>query len=101
MKLKKSVCEVLATMLLTVGLFVFCLAVLALNGEPTMAGVEWREERYLVRKGDTLWEIAGRYCPEGIDRREWIEAVVELNDMQDGLRAGDKITVLVAEEVDA
>lgn len=100
MKLKKSVCEVLATMLLTVGLFVFCLAVLALNQGPTMDEVEWQEERYLVREGDTLWALAGRYCPKDMDRREWIEAVVDLNDMQDGLRAGDKITVLVAEEVE-
>lgn len=98
MKLKKAICEVLATMLLTVGLCVFCLAVLALNQGPTMDEIEWQEEKYIVREGDTLWALAGRYCPEDIDCREWIEAVVELNNVQDDLRAGEKITVLVAEE---
>ena len=39
-------------------------------------------KRVVVQAGDTLWELAGRYAPEGIDTRAWVDAVVELNGLE-------------------
>ncbi|MDP8957838.1 MAG: LysM peptidoglycan-binding domain-containing protein [Actinomycetota bacterium] len=40
-------------------------------------------EHYIVRAGDTLWELAGRVtAPEG-DRREAVHQIRHLNGLQD------------------
>jgi len=67
---------------------------------PTMERFEWKEKSYKVQAGDSLWEIASDYCPEGVDRREWINEVKELNGIDDStIHPGQKLTVLVAKEV--
>lgn len=62
-------------------------SVLALNYalRPTMDRVEWQEALYTVQSGDTLWAISRGYCPDNVDRREWIDAVLELNELQDAI----------------
>jgi hypothetical protein len=74
---------------------------LALNVafRPTMNRVDWQEDTYKVKSGDSLWEIAGEYCPDKVDRREWIEEVKTLNGMGDSMiHPGQKLTILVPEE---
>lgn len=64
--------------------------------QPTMDGIDWREDSYIVQPGDTLWGISRDYCPENVDCREWIEEVQILNDIQGGvIYPGQRITVLV------
>jgi LysM domain len=45
----------------------------------------------VVRDGDTLWEIAGRYAPDGVDVRAYIDALVVLNDLGPTLQEGDRL----------
>lgn len=62
----------------------------------TMKRVDWREESYRVKSGDSLWAISGKYCPDDVDRREWIEEVQKLNGLTSSfLYAGQRLTVLV------
>ena len=66
---------------------------------PTMERFEWKEKDYRVQAGDSLWAIASEYCPDGVDRREWISEVKALNDIDDSIiHPGQRITVLVAKE---
>ena len=65
---------------------------------PTMDAYTWTETTHKVRAGETLWSIADEYRPEDVDRREYIEAVADLNGIDAGMiYAGDNITVLIPE----
>lgn len=67
--------------------------------QPTMDAFEWREAPYWVQAGDSLWSISGEYCPDGVDRREWIAEVQELNGLEDSVvYPGQRLTVLVPGE---
>lgn len=63
------------------------LAVLLLAGilRSTTDQIEWREETYTVKSGDTLWTIADEYCPANVDKREWIHDVKTLNGLEDSV----------------
>jgi hypothetical protein len=77
------------------------LAVLALNYafQPTMDRIEWQEKTYRVQAGDSLWAISADYCPEGVDRREWVDEIRALNGLSDSIiHPGQRLTVLVAVE---
>lgn len=39
-------------------------------------------ERVLVQPGDSLWEIATEYKPNGMDTREYIYQIIQLNDLR-------------------
>lgn len=72
-------------------------AVLLLNWtyQSTMDAVEWREDTYTVRSGDSLWAISSGYCPAEVDRREWIEEIRALNNLSSGtIYPGQVLTVL-------
>lgn len=58
---------------------------------------EYSEETVTVRSGDTLWGIADMYCPEGMDKREYIRAIEADNDCSANIRAGQVLTVRVYE----
>jgi hypothetical protein len=44
-----------------------------------------------VRPGGTLWGLATRYAPEGMDPRAYLDAVVELNGLEGSLQDGARI----------
>jgi hypothetical protein len=44
-----------------------------------------------VQRGDTLWGLATRYAPEGMDARAYLDAVVDLNDLGSSLQEGARI----------
>lgn len=49
---------------------------------------------YYVQSGDTLWGLAEDHCPDGVDYREWIAAVRDINDMDGGyIYEGQKIYI--------
>ncbi|WP_374018796.1 LysM peptidoglycan-binding domain-containing protein [Paenibacillus thiaminolyticus] len=39
-------------------------------------------EHVLVQPGDSLWEIATEYKPNGMDTREYIYKIIQLNDLR-------------------
>jgi nucleoid-associated protein YgaU len=45
----------------------------------------------VVEAGDTLWGIAERYAPDGIDTRAYVDAVIELNDLDGAPVAGRRL----------
>ena len=54
---------------------------------------EYSEETVTVQSGDTLWGIAGAYCPEDMDKREYIRANEADNECGADIRVGDVLTV--------
>lgn len=55
------------------------------------------EDTVVVHKGDTLWGIAEVYCPESMDKREYIRTIEADNDCTANIRAGQILTVRVYE----
>lgn len=67
--------------------------------QPTMDDIEWQEETYQVQVGDSLWAISADYCPDSVDRREWIEEVQTLNGLPDSMiHPGQELIVLAVKE---
>ena len=81
----------------TIVVTLIVLTVLALR--PSMASVRWEEETYRVRSGDSLWSISGEYCPNSVDRQEWINKVRKINDIDGSIiYPGQVITILAPAE---
>ncbi len=83
-------------MILLLAAAVIVVSVLVLNCfQPTMDRIEWQEELYTVQRGDSLWAISGKYCPESVDRREWVDEIQVLNDIQGAtIYPGQRLIVL-------
>lgn len=59
---------------------------------------EYTEEVITVQSGDTLWGIADAYCPEDMDKREYIRAIEADNECGADIMAGQILTVRVYEK---
>ena len=44
-----------------------------------------------VRSGDTLWGLAERYAPAGVDPRAYVDLLEDTNDLSGGLAAGMRL----------
>lgn len=53
---------------------------------------------YRVREGDTLYDIADKFCPEEMDKREYVYEVKQLNDTDGNLEIGEELKILVEGE---
>jgi hypothetical protein len=62
-----------------------------LVGGPAPASRPGAPGAVVVRPDQTLWEIAERYAPAGVDARAYVDAVVTLNDLEGALLVGDRI----------
>jgi hypothetical protein len=51
---------------------------------------------YVVVSGDTLWSIAQQVAP-GSDPRPIVDGMIEANDLQGGLQAGQELLIPVPE----
>ena len=57
---------------------------------------EFEEEKYTVQSGDCLWYIANDYCPKGMDKWEYIDLVMERNNLSDSIiHPGQTLIVFV------
>lgn len=78
-------------------LLAIIVAALLLSGGKADKPQTYVEDTVIVRSGDTLWGIADMYCPEYMDKREYIRAIELDNDCTANIRVGDVITVRVYE----
>lgn len=47
----------------------------------------------VVQPGETLWDIAERYAPQGMDLRVYVGALAEANDIGPVLQAGTELAL--------
>jgi Tfp pilus assembly protein FimV len=71
--------------------FLVVAATLAGGGVAGTAPADRAPRALAVRPGDTLWGIAGEYAPDGLDLREYVDALIELNGLEGALQAGARI----------
>lgn len=78
---------------------ILCLGTLAMGGQK---GIQTKTyyECVKVEKGDTLWEIAEEYRMDGEKTEHMIEAILEVNGLENAnVRAGESIIVPVTKVV--
>lgn len=76
------------------------LALLILFAANSLKAKSYSETEIVVNQGDTLWSIASTYCPDTIDKREWIYETRKANGITDAgaLRVGQVITIVDGRE---
>lgn len=88
----KQIGYFLVGVLLVVVVGMSCFAALS----STLDMEKFEEKDYKIVQGDTLWALAEKHCPPDVDCREWIQAVIDLNGMQNSsIMAGQEIIILV------
>jgi hypothetical protein len=45
----------------------------------------------VIREGETLWDLARANAPQGIDLRSFVDAVVDLNDLEGAPEVGQRL----------
>lgn len=83
------------TIILSLIAILIIIALVNMGLSPTLDDVNWREEKHIVRRGETLWSISKLYCSDSVDRREWIDEIKQLNNIGDTIYEGEEIIVLV------
>lgn len=79
------------TMLVLAGIATALAVVLSGPGGTAVASRSSAPSAVVIQPGGTLWELAQRYAPEGIDPRAYVDAVVELNSLEGALQAGTRV----------
>lgn len=59
-----------------------CLTLILAIGISCRADVQTERVEYIVKPGDTLWEIASEYTPKGVDKREYIFNIKRDNGLE-------------------
>ena len=54
---------------------------------------------YTVKDGDTLWSIAKRYCPNTMDKREYIYKVKKLNNLPQNTFLLPNVEIKILKEI--
>lgn len=82
-----------ATVLIALVLLVLC-TLFSCSGRQKPQIIEY--ETYIVKDGDTIWEIAQYYCGNSIDIRIAINQIEEINDISNStIYNGDSLLVPV------
>ena len=63
-------------------IILLCLMLIVAIGISCRADVQTERCRYVVKPGDTLWDIASEYAPKGTDKREYIFNLKKDNGLQ-------------------
>ena len=74
-----------------VAVAVVALTLLGGGREATAPAAQQTKHVAIVQPGDTLWDIAERYAPEGMDPRVYVDFLVRTNDVGAVLQAGTKL----------
>lgn len=79
------------TLLVLAGIGTALTVVLSGPGGTAVASRPSAPGSVVIQPGDTLWGLAERYAPGGIDPRAYVDAVVELNSLEGVLEAGARV----------
>lgn len=79
--------------LATAVMFVLAIAlfVLATGPEGNVQAGRQAPKAVTLQPGQTLWDVAERYAPEGEDPRAYVDALIELNSVDGPALAGQRI----------
>ncbi len=55
------------------------------------ASVSGAPAHVVVQPGETLWDVAGRYAPRGVDPRAYVDSVIALNHLDGMPQAGMRL----------
>ena len=77
--------------LAAVAIAVVALTVLGGGQEAVAPAAQQGKQTAVVQTGETLWDIAERHAPEGMDTRVYVDFLVRANDIGPVLQAGTKI----------
>ncbi len=56
--------------------------------------IDYVQEKYVVQKGDTLWNIASEYASEHQDLKDYIYQLKQVNNIASSLEEGQSIIIL-------
>ena len=77
--------------LAAVAIAVVAMTLLGGGQEATSPAAPAGKKIAVVQPGETLWDIAERHAPEGMDTRVYIDFLVRANDLDPVLQAGTRI----------
>ena len=77
--------------LAAVALAVIGMTLLGGGQEATAPAASQSRRTAVVQPGETLWDIAERHAPAGMDPRVYVSALEEVNDLGSVLQAGARI----------
>ena len=77
--------------LAAVALAVIGMTLLGGGQEATAPAAPQMRRTAVVQPGETLWDIAERHAPAGMDPRVYVSALEEANDLDSVLQAGARI----------
>jgi len=61
------------------------------TGNTAPVAREGAPKKVVIQEGQTLWDVASRYAPEGVDTRAFVDAIIRLNGLEGAPQEGAKI----------
>lgn len=89
--------EMIIIVLCVILIFALILGIIAASIRETT--YDFEETTYTVEKGDCLWYIANEYCPNSMDRHEYIKLIQERNNLENStIYPGQQLIVYQVQE---
>lgn len=60
-------------------------------GNSATASKDGAPQRVTLAAGETLWDLADRYAPDGVDPRAYVDAIAEMNKIEGAPQAGQRL----------
>ena len=83
---------------IVIGVIVIVILVTLIKIKQENKPVEYTTKEYVISSKETLWSIAERYAPEGMDIREYIYHIEEDNNIDSMVYSNQVITIRIYEE---
>jgi Tfp pilus assembly protein FimV len=60
-------------------------------GNSAIASRDGSPSRITLQSGQTLWDVADRYAPAGIDPRAYVDALLRMNNIEGAPQSGQRL----------